>query len=158
MVKVLKLSTECVTFDSLRTQQYRNDDSIFELPPTSRSIVKGHIPRWHYLVKDQSNILNRDHVPQDPCDFGWVLENEELLPVKHLHLLPEELTVTCSCKNKDITKRCGGSGRCKCSKEGVFCCIYCTCRKICCNTVPAGRPPKRKQNLKSSRSTRQKTN
>ena len=31
-VKVLKLSTECVTFDSLRAHQYRNNDSIFELP------------------------------------------------------------------------------------------------------------------------------
>lgn len=155
LVKVLKLSTECVTFDSLRSQQYRNNDSIFDLPPTSHSIVKGHIPRWHYLVKDQSNILNRDHVPLDPCDSQWVLENEELLPVKHLHLLPEELTVTCSCKNTNIDKRC--NGRCKCLKEGVLCNSYCVCQKICCNTVKDRRPPKRKQPLKSSRNTRKKT-
>ena len=117
LVKVLKLSTEYVTFDSLRAHQYRNNDYIFELPPTSHSIVKGHIPRWRYLVKDQSNILNRDHVALDPCDFGLVLENEELVPVKHLHLLPEELTVTCSCKNKDIAKRCGGICKLQMLKE-----------------------------------------
>ena len=58
MVKVMKLNTECKTFKSLRFMQYRNDDSIFNLPPSSFSITQGYIQRWYFLVKEFSNILN----------------------------------------------------------------------------------------------------
>jgi hypothetical protein len=156
LVKVQKLTTDCVTFDALRVIEYRKNDSVFDLPPTSHSIVKGHIPRWYYTVKEQSNLLNQSYVPLDPCDHQWQLENGELLPTKNLLLIPEEFSVTCSCKHKDIAKRCGGV--CKCSKKGVMCTALCGCQKICSNSLNAPqRTSKRKQPAKKSRRTRQKT-
>ena len=156
LVKVMKLNTECKTFDSLRFMQYRNNDSIFDLPPSSFSITQGHIQRWYFLVKEFSNILNPNYEPLDPCDYQWALEDEELVPVKNLLLIPEELTTTCTCKNKDIGKRCS---RCSCAKKGSICTDYCTCRRVCSNnSITGSRPPKRKNPSKPSRRTRQKTN
>ena len=60
-------------------------------------LVKGHIPRWHYLVMEHSNLLNESYVRLDPCDYQWQFENDGLIPVKNLLLIPEEFSVTCSC-------------------------------------------------------------
>ena len=156
LVKVRKLTTDCKTFDALRVVEYKENDSVFDLPPTSHSIVEGHIPRWHYIVKEHLNLLNRSYVPRDPCDYQWVLDNEDLLPAKNLLLLPEEFSVTCSCKHKDVSRRC--SGACKCSRKGVICSDLCACRKVCSNTQSAtSHPSKRKQPIKKTRRTRQKT-
>ena len=80
LVNVLKINASETTFDELRCSQYSNNDSIFDLPATSHSIVKGHIPRWFYILKKLSNLLNPEFEPFDPVDYGWKIENEELLP------------------------------------------------------------------------------
>ena len=157
LVKVLKSNSDCTTFDALRVMEYTKNDTVFDLPPTSHSIVKGHIPRWHYLVMEQSNLLNQSYVRLDPCDYQWQLENDELIPVKNLLLIPEEFSVTCSCKQNNISKRCGAV--CKCSRKGVTCTAMCGCQKTCANSPTAPlRPPKRKEPANKSRRTRQKTN
>ena len=82
--KVYKHDANESTFDDLRCAEYRRKDSIFELPPTSHSIVKGHIPRWHFIVKELSNLLNCDYQHGDPLNNGWKLENDDLLPEKYV--------------------------------------------------------------------------
>ena len=98
-------------------------------------------------MMEQSNLLNQSYVRLDPCEYQWQLENDELLPVKNLLLIPEEISVTCSCKQDDISKRCGGV--CKCSRKGVKCTAMCGCQKTCANSPNAPmRPPKRKEPAK----------
>ena len=154
MVKVYKHNTVCKTFDSLRASLFKANDSIFDLPPTSHSIIQGHIPRWFFLVREQSNLLNPSYDPLDPCDYQWSVIDEELWPIKNLLLLPKNLTVTCLCKNKDTAKRC--DGRCSCLKEGSYCIDYCGCAKCCCNSPITSHQPKRKKSLKGSHRTRQR--
>ena len=155
LVKVFKSNTECKTFDSLRAFQYRNNESILDLPPTSHSIIHGHIQRWYFLVKELSNLLNPHYEPLNPCHYQWTSIDEELLPIKNLLPIPEDVGIICSCKHKDIAKRCGG--RCSCFKKGATCTDQCGCRKICSNVPPTSRQPKRKQPSKKSRRTRQRT-
>ena len=50
-----------------------------------------------FLVKELSNLLNPNYEPLDPCDYQWALIDEETLPIKNMLLLPEDLTITCSC-------------------------------------------------------------
>ena len=127
---------------------------IYRLHQSSHSIIQGHIPRWYFLVKEYSNLLNPNYCPMNPCDYQWTLENDELLPVKNLLPLPEELTATCSCKIIDTSKRC--KGRCSCLKKGAICTDFCSCLKVCSNTLVASQPSKRKMPLKGSRRTRQR--
>ena len=71
LVKVLKSTSDCTTFDALRVMEYTKNDTVFDLPPTSHSIVKGHIPRWHYLVMEQSNLLNQSYVRPVIINGSW---------------------------------------------------------------------------------------
>ena len=82
LVNVLKNNASETTFDELRCSQYRKNESVFDLPPTSHSIVKGHIPRWYCIVKNLSNLLNPDYEPLNPIEYGWKIDNDELLPEK----------------------------------------------------------------------------
>ena len=131
LVNVLKNNASEANFDELRCSQYRKNDSVFDLPPTSHSIVKGHIPRWHYIVKKLSNLLNLEYEWPDPVDHGWKCENAELLPEKHLFLIPKNLFVTCNCKVANINQRC--RNRCACKKLRSSCTEYCGCENDCSN-------------------------
>ena len=133
LVKVLKNSND-TNFDDLRCSVYRNNDYVFELPLTSHSIVKGHIPRWYFIVKELSNLLNPDYEHLNPLEYGWKLENEQLLPEKNLLLTPKNFSYTCSCKAADITKRCKNN-RCKCKKSQSLCTEYFSCKKECTNKL-----------------------
>ncbi len=109
------------TFDQLRRIEFGKGNSPFNLSPTSHSIVKGHIPRWYFLVKENSNIINPDYHPLNPLEFGWKLVNDELYPVKHLNELLEGLSKTCSCKSGCKGRQCG------CKKVGGHCSEFCKC-------------------------------
>ena len=128
-------------------------ESIFDLPPTSYSIVQGHIPRWFYIVKELSNLLNPDYEPLNPLAYQWTMENEGIMPAKNLLRLPVELTSAYHCKARDIHKMC--AGRCTCLKNGVKCTKYCDCRKNC-NVLGESRQVKRKKPAKTSRRTSQR--
>ena len=68
-----------------------NGKAVLELPPTSHSIIHGHIPTWCYIVKDLSSLLNPDYQRMDPLESGWKMECYSLLPQKELLLLPEKI-------------------------------------------------------------------
>lgn len=126
LVKVLKNSSEHTTLDNLRRSEFKRTNSPFDLPPTSYSVIMGHIPRWYFQVKEQANLLNPDYQPLSPLQYGWKLENDELLPEKHLNILPDGLSKTCSCMTGCNTNRCS------CRKSGGRCFDYCKC-KDCTN-------------------------
>ena len=85
LVKVHKASSECTTFDSLRLCEYKRTGSVIDLPPTSYSIRKGHIPRWWYIVSEMSSLLENNYEPKNPCNFQWEKQGGHLIPSKNLH-------------------------------------------------------------------------
>ena len=108
------------------------NDSLLDLPPTSHSIVNGHIPRWHYIVRLLSNLLNPDFQSPSPLENGWKEDNESLLPEKNLLVLPENLTCICNCKTHDTSRRCKFK-QCKCVRFDSICTEYCGCKRDCIN-------------------------
>ena len=132
LVKVYDRNAKEATFDELRCRQYKNNDSVFDLAPTSYSIINGHIPRWHYLYREYSNLLNQFYNNSRPEDHGWVLENGVLLPNKFLLLVPDKLTNVCNCKPDKNLQMCKYN-RCKCKRSAEQCTEYCGCQSICCN-------------------------
>ena len=116
------------TFDALRYEMYKKNMSVLQLPPTSYSVRNGHIPRWWYIFKTQSHLLDSVYGEQlKPENWGWVIENDELLPVKALNLVPDKLAETCkNCSSGCSTKRCC------CKRNGFPCNEFCGC-KNCTN-------------------------
>ena len=69
------------TFDELRYPVYMQRVSVLLLPPSSNSVVNGHIYRWWYLYKKMSNLLNESFEDIPVTDYGWFIEDEDLCPV-----------------------------------------------------------------------------
>lgn len=134
LVKVLKKNSTAKTFDALRFEEYLKGKTVLELPPTSYSIVHGHLPRWYNIVKDLSSLLDPVYRRHDPTKSGWRLDCYSLIADKKLQLLPEKLCSVCSCQQKDLLKRCS-SRRCKCKSSETVCTEYCGCKRQCANHI-----------------------
>ena len=108
---------------------YGNTTSILDLPPTSNSI-KLHILRAFYATYEQINLLNAECLKLDPLQFGYVLEDEYLIPKKVAISFPSinELVPNCNCKSCS-TKSC------HCRSSGLSCISFCICRSnnVCKN-------------------------
>lgn len=108
LVKVLKGNQETKTFDDLRYQSYCHSAKslIEELPCTSESI-RLHILRSIYIVFYHTNFFNIKLDILNPENYGWVKEDNVLLPQKIYNLFPplQELVPSCTCK-KCKTKWC----------------------------------------------------
>jgi hypothetical protein len=109
------------TFDDLRYDEYMKKISVLLLPPTSHSMRQGHIRRWWYLYKMMSNLLNTNS-NYKPTDYGWILEDGDLIPDKVLKLLPDEFSKICKCITGCITRHC------YCLKKVQKCTAYCKCQ------------------------------
>ena len=112
------------TFDELRVLTYKRTGSALNLPPTSASVINGHIKRWWYLLKINSILLNpnRDSVMHNPLDYGWEDQEGDWYAKKELDLIPDELCNTCKCKTGCKNKRC------LCVKaDGSKCTDFCLC-------------------------------
>ena len=84
------------------------------------SIIKGHIHRWWFLYKKFSHLLDNEYNDLMPVNFGWYIEDTDLIPTKNLNLLPEKLSRTCGClKSQCKTKACC------CFKERHRCSEFC---------------------------------
>ena len=91
------------------------------IPPTSYSVTKGHIPRWWFLYKHCSNLLSGENIDYlKTTDYGWDVVGEVLVPNKNLNFLPDELSL--KCKNEK-------------PGNGFSCTDYCLCHK--CTNVYA---------------------
>ena len=121
LVNVLTSDPSIKTFDDLRLKKFTHKVSVMDLPPTSFSIVHGHVPRWWYITKLCTSLL-ASNCDLDPLEYGWYLDMSNiLLPVKYLNPLPDEYTSFCSCRGGCCTRRC------KCRKHGFVCTDYCSC-------------------------------
>lgn len=122
LVQCCRSGTVCKTFDELRLEHIKKKNSVLSLPPTSYSVVNGHITRWWFVQRLCSTLLLPTPWIGNPMHFGWELSSEgELLPVKHLNPLPETFSKRCGCKESCSTKRCS------CRKNNTFCSDYCGC-------------------------------
>ena len=135
--KVFDNKTHAENFDKLRYLTHRKTNSVFELPPTSHSVTKGHIPRWWFLYKRCSNLLSGENIDYlKTTDYGWDVVGEELVPNKNLNFLPDKLSLICKCKNEKRDTGCL-SRQCICNKILSPCTDYCLCHK--CKNVYATR-------------------
>ena len=132
LVNVVKRNTGARTFDELRFNLISEQLDVMDLPPTSYSIVNGHIRRWWFLTKKLSSLLDDTDFSLDPNDHGWEVVDGHLLPQKHLLQVPEHLTKICGCQGSTNEKRCK-SQRCSCKKKGLSCASFCSCQMNCTN-------------------------
>ena len=68
----------------------------------------------------------------DPTSFGYVLDDEWLLPIAGHNPLPEEYTACCGCKKCERAS-------CSCKLKGVLCTRFCDCNlqeeSLCGNII-----------------------
>ena len=134
LVNVLKNNAVERTFDQLRYSQYKKQLDLIDLPPTSHSVIHGHIRRWWFLLRKLSSLLKEtDEDALDPTEHGWKNVNGHLLPDKCLLLVPDHLLKNCRCKTEDTSKRCN-SKRCTCRNLNVGCTSLCACTEACANS------------------------
>ena len=102
LVNVLTSDPSIKTFDDLRLKKFTHKVSLMDLPPTSFSIVHGHVPRWWYITKLCTSLLD-SNCDLDPLEYGWYLDMSNiLLPIKYLNPLPDEYTSFCSCRGDAV--------------------------------------------------------
>jgi len=121
LVQVLKGGNHGIeTMDCLRYNMYhhRKSMTIIDLPPTSYA-TEGHIHRAFYMTYMQVNCLGDFSL--NPQDYGFMMENECLVPMKYHRNLPEEVALKCNCV-KCATRFC------PCRQRKVGCCIFCKCQ------------------------------
>ena len=121
LVKVwagVRSSTKAKTFDQLRLEHYVNSSGIDTLPPTS-SVIRAHIHRSAYLIKETSSFLDPHYHKADPLENGWISQFGKLIPAKNLKPLPDDILKTCSCQ-KTCEKKI-----CQCKSNGKKCVVYC---------------------------------
>ena len=111
------------TFDKLRHDHYLKGKPLNELPPTS-AVIRGHIRRCFYLIRNVVTLLETRQTGLDPEDFGWTTTNGVLCPTTFMHRLSPELLVVCSCSGKCDTRRC------KCKASDVRCVLFCHKDKV----------------------------
>ena len=137
LVQVYKNGTTCSTMNELRDYIYHHSKgiSLEQLPPTSHAL-KAHILRAYYGTYVMTTILSEEKVVLDPLAYGYVAENELLLPDMSVQPVPEEYAVQCNC-SKCVTVKC------PCRKGNLPCCQFCKCQVLrdenanCCRN-PAG--------------------
>ena len=91
------------------------------------------MPRWWFLYKQCSHLLSNENISElDPVDYGWEIDEQELIPQKFLNVIPDDLSMLCKCKNEKTDNGCS-TKRCICRKYQTRCTDYCLCRN-CKNT------------------------
>ena len=119
LVKVLKHGSSCTTVDELLYAIYHQNQTtlISELPPTSFA-TEEHILRAFYATHLQINcLMNLDVSPEL---YGYVKDDNLLVPKRLIRLLPDDLIECCNCA-RCTTKRC------ICRENSIPCCAFCKC-------------------------------
>lgn len=132
LIKVLNPKSEASTFTEYRKEVYhhkKSAPSMSDLPPTSLG-VRAHISRAYYAAKLVTSALDYPPPVLDPRDYGFVENEDILVPTQVWGSLPSSWTVVCTCG------KCARA-TCLCKKEGVQCVEFCNCQKTpsqCKNT------------------------
>ena len=106
--------------DCLRFNMYhhRTSMTIIDLLPTSYS-TEGHIHREFYMTYMKIKCLGDFSL--NPQDYGFMMENECLLPMQCYRYFPEEVALKCNCV------KCAARTY-PCIERKVRCCIFCKCQ------------------------------
>ena len=110
-----------LSFDQLRVQYYLRPTRpmpLQNLPPTL-SVIRGHIHRAYCVVRNVLCLLQQPHSNLHPPNYGWLIDNQTLLPGKSLNPPPSGAIVLCRCNGK-----CDGQ-RCRSKKHGKQCVVFC---------------------------------
>ena len=125
LVQVLQKDSTCKSFDELRSYQYHysTNNAIRELSPTSASI-KLHILRAFYVTYIQLSYLETRREQLNPLLYGFIYEDNLLMPQKINTLLPpmEDYVPHCVCKACVRLTCC-------CVRAEIPCCSFCACKK-----------------------------
>ena len=116
-----KLKPASLSFDQLRVQYYLRPTRpmpLQSLPPTS-SVIRGHIHRAYCVVRNVLCLLQQPHSNLNPPNYGWLIDNQTLLPRKSLNPPPSGAIVLCRCNGKSDGQRC------RCKKHGKQCVVFC---------------------------------
>ena len=124
LVKVLKHSSTSTTFTSLRKEQYHASTSAthLTLPPTSHGLL-AHIQRSHYNTYIITHLMTPGSAVISPQEFGYTLNNGQLVPSMSWKLVEAKYTVTCKCV------KCARVG-CPCRIQEVKCVQFCGCKAL----------------------------
>ena len=99
LIQVLKKKSPCKTFNELRLWSYHHSKCalVEDLPPTSSSI-KLHILRSFYIVYTQTNCLDMNVTLLDPTQYGFIVEDDLLMPQQVQIVLPPSYELVSSAK------------------------------------------------------------
>ena len=124
LVQLLRKGSPCKSLDELRLWLYHHgkNTDIEDLPPTSRS-AKGHLLRSYFYTYLQRHCIDDMVVRLDPCEFGFEVTENGLLPQTNLKKYPSDFIGACSCV------KCAKSS-CTCRTNEVTCCSFCKCRSV----------------------------
>ena len=76
--------TTATTFDQLRLDVHRHKVvGLEELPPTS-SVIRGHLRRAFYVIRNAFTLLDDEESQLDPIHYGWINQEGILMPLKSL--------------------------------------------------------------------------
>ena len=92
-VKFFSPTTRCRTFDGLKFKKYTGKKaSLIFLPPISSLIFLPLMAIYtsFFIIQGKTSIYKKTKSHPDPCDFGWVIDNNAALrPEKMLLSVPE---------------------------------------------------------------------
>ena len=121
----LNMKTEATSFDKLRLEIFSSSSyrDVTSLPPTS-SVMRGHISRCFFLVRNMETLLLENCQELNPLDYEWENQGGCLMPIKHLNLLPDDFLGDCGCQTNCSTNSCG------CRKACLACVRFCHKKSI----------------------------
>lgn len=124
LVQLLRKGSSCRSLDELRLWLYHHgkNTDIEDLPPTSRS-AKGHLLRSYFYTYLQQHCMDDMVVRLDPCEFGFDVIEDDLVPEKNLKKYPDDFVGACSCL------KCAKSS-CICRENELTCCSFCKCKSV----------------------------
>ena len=124
LVQLLRKGTSCKSLDELRLWMYHHGKNIDieDLPPTSRS-AKGHLLRSFFYTYLQHHCLDKMVVHLDPCEFGFEVKENILVPQTNLKKYPSDFIGACNCEK---CAKCS----CTCRVNNVSCCSFCKCSSV----------------------------
>ena len=127
LVHVIYLGCKLSNFDELRVHQFRHlkSSSHQNLPPTTQGL-KPHIYRAFYNAYCTMHVLdkqlNLETANLDPLEYGFVQDNEYLVPATSWRILETSWSTVCNCN------KCARAS-CSCRSEMIKCCVFCKCHK-----------------------------
>lgn len=129
LVQTIKRNADLENMNDLRSYLYHQSKvkSHRDLPPTSHGILP-HIKRAFYnshCIMHSIAINTNPSLMPDYYQWGFVMEEDVVVPEVNWRVLEEKWTIVCSCS------KCARSS-CPCRVEGVKCTNFCKCMKKQC--------------------------